>query len=175
MQLNRRNLLRTSVGSAAAIALGETLSARALAASPTLGGVALGDTAQSVVRRLGRPQSRLFTHGSGTPEWIYAGLVVRFTSLDPALQTVKAIHLVDARGGAAEFGIRVGSTVADLRRVYGQEVEPYASGRGYRHNITPVTGHDFIVVDGTIVRIVLEDRSCISCGAGRTGPRGEKK
>lgn len=175
MQLSRRSLLRTSAGTAAVIAFGETLSARALGASPSLAGVALGDTAQSVVQRLGLPQARLFAHGSGAPEWVYQGLVVRFASLDPRSQAVKSLHLVDSRGGAAEFGIRVGSTVADLRRAYGQAVEPYPSGRGYRHNITPIIGLDFVVVDGTIVRIVLEDRSCITCSPGRVGPRGEKK
>lgn len=145
----------------------------ATAAAPGLAGVALGDSVNAVARKRGLPQRMQFTHGSGTPEWVYPGVVVRFASLDPALQTVKAISLTDGTA-AADFGIRVGSSVTDLRRAYGSALT-VLEGRGYRHELSSSVGLDFVTVGEGIVRIVLEDRSCISCGASRTGPQGQKK
>lgn len=176
MNISRRTILKSSAGAVAAATLTQSLRLPAWAAGPGLAGVALGDTPQDVIRKRGIPQNMLFARGSGVPEWIYPGVVVRFASLQPALQTVKSVHIIDATGGPSEFGLRVGSAVTDLLRVYGGRLSRYANGAGYYLDISPAVRLDFVTVANAndVVAIVLSDRSCTSCQA-LTGTPGPKK
>lgn len=163
--LTRRSVLKTSanLGAAAAIAQSFPLSARA--AGPSLAGVTLGDSPQDVLRKRGVPTSELYAHGSGVPEWVYPGVVVRFASLNPAARVVKSTHILDRRGGPGPFGLAIGATLTDLSRVYGPQLMAYSGGGGYYVPLSQTVRVDFVMPGTEVVAIVLSDASCVTCSA----------
>lgn len=176
MKISRRAFLKSSAGTAAAAALVQAAPLHAVAATPpALAGITLGDTPSNVMTKLGAPKDVRPAHGAGVPEWVYTGIVVRFVYLGSTQQAVKSVHLTESAGGSADFGLKVGSTVTDLRRAYGGALQPYGTGGGYRRDLSSLTALDFVTAGDRIDKIILSDRSCVSCGPAPVSGPGQKK
>jgi len=93
--------------------------AQAQRLSDGLGAVKLGMGADDVLRAAGTPAERTVSHGLGTPEWRYSnGLTVFFRGASSAPGAVWRIRGVPPFDGATGEGVRISSTLMDVRDAY---------------------------------------------------------
>lgn len=174
--ITKRKFLQLSATSVVATAASLSPAVQPLFAagqSPALGAVAVRDGPATVLSKLGSPQVQTSTHGLGTPEWHYPGLIVRFRYVSPGELGVMQILLATASAGSTPAGIRVGSSVAELERAYGAALVDYGPG-GFSLPLSASTRLNFSQQGGTIISIALTDVTCPKC-TPRTGPQGGGK
>ncbi len=87
----------------------------------SLGGIALHQTQDEIVGRLGKPQRETIAHGLGTPQWEYTnGLVVYLTSDEKHSSEVWQLIARSPYPGRTLEGFALGESEALFRQLYQQ-------------------------------------------------------
>lgn len=141
--------------------------------TPGLANVTLRNSMATVLSKLGLPRLQTWTHGLGTPEWHYPGLILRFRYNSPGELGVMQILVTAASAGSTPAGIRVGSSVAEVERVYGAALVNYGPG-GFSLPLSASIRLNFSHQGGKIISIGLIDMTCPNC-TPHTGPQGGGK
>lgn len=130
----------------------------------TLGGLSLDDVVSTVVAKLGQPSKVGTAHGHGGQEWNYAelGVTVTFTAPAGLDLRVRQIDLLLPSAGATAAGIRVGSRVADVKKIHeGLVREPNAENLII--DLAPGRSLVFMRANGFITGISVQEDACPTC------------
>lgn len=130
--------------------------------SETLAGLALGDAVTTVVKKLGQPHLQAIAHAYGAPEWHFSGAIIVFDCLNCADMRVRQIILTAESANGTSRGIRVGSHLADLQRVY--QLDSHLSGTdSIVLPLDPGRSVTFIFSNGTVSLISMQQDACATC------------
>jgi stress-induced morphogen len=116
-----------------------------------IGALRLGDPLDNAIRAYGQPKHKTTTHGVGTPEWVYPGVII---DGDP----IWKLTATSASVGSTPRGIHVGSSLVALQKAYPTLQQHSTPGGGLYLSMN----HDknmftlgFAVQKGVVTQIVI--------------------
>lgn len=138
----------------------------------TLAGLNLGDDLAAITAKLGKPKREQQAHGNGSLDCEFDGVRVRFLRATSGKAQVGQIVLTGSIG-SINGGLKVGSKVADLKQVYGENLIDYGPG-GYGVDLATAARLGFEHNSDVITAIILQDIGCTNCKSAPSGPKPSK-